>query len=183
MLTKRIKLFSAALLGLALMVFMPATASAHNSFITFSPTDAGYGTLTRFTITTTQQVDDSLQTVRVMLPQGLKNVSGVVNAGWVVTTTDEYVQWQGLLNKGQTVDLTFAATTPKTGDNISFKVFRTFLGGMTDDHTFTVELGKKTSNSKQNPLPIILGAVGIVLGATALVVAVRKNKPAIKQGK
>lgn len=181
MLIKKTKLFAAALL--TLLICSPSVAYAHNSYITFTPTQAAYNTLTRFTITTTQQTEGSLQTVRVALPDGATNTSGLVNSGWETTVTDDYVQWQGLLQKGQTVDLTFATVTPKNGSDITFQVFRTFSDGMTDEHTFVTQLSTqspadgKANSDTISKIALIAGLAGLVVGTAALVVSSRTHKP------
>lgn len=130
----------AAFFATLLLLMSPGLALAHNSHITFTPDVAAYETLTRFTITTTQQTDDTLQSIRVELPKGLHHVSSVVKSGWTASVTGESIEWQGQLVKSQTLDLTFIAVTPAEGESPTFKIMRSYDSGLKDEHDFTVRL-------------------------------------------
>jgi uncharacterized protein YcnI len=177
----------------AMTLLLSSSVLAH---VVVKPAEVLTGAFQTFTMGVPNEKDNSVTTLKLVLPSGLKFVSPTVKPGWVIsvekngegeTATVTSITWSGgSIPAEQRDDFTFSAQAPDSQTELKWKAYQTYEDGTTtawdqdpstikgDDDTaptgpFSVTKVLKTVSpvpAKTNP-----DYLGTFLGATALVIA------------
>jgi uncharacterized protein YcnI len=125
---------------LAVLLFISSAipASAH---VVVKPSQAGIASYQTFTMGVPNEKDIPTVAVRVLIPEGIRNVSPNVKPGWTIdmkrTGSGENAQvteidWTGgIIPPGQRDDFTFSAQTPPEQTTLKWNAYQVFEDGTT----------------------------------------------------
>lgn len=112
-----------------------SVASAH---VIVRPSQVGIGAFQTFVVGVPNEQDTATISVRLVLPDGLKEVVPNVKAGWTITekktgTGDAAVvneiTWTGSIPVGFRDDFSFSAQVPSTPTTLKWKAYQTYKSG------------------------------------------------------
>jgi uncharacterized protein YcnI len=111
-------------------------ASAH---VAVEPKSIGVGMFTTFVVSIPNEKEVPTTGVRIVLPDGLKEVSGYAKAGWKVTTKKTgdgetakvtEISWtEGSIEKGLRDEFKFSAQVPANPTALAWKTYQTYQDG------------------------------------------------------
>ncbi len=130
------KLVSVIALGAALVISLPALASAH---VVVKPAEVGVGKFQTFTTGVPNEKDMPTIAVRLVIPDSLGHVSPNVKPGWTidVTKTGEgekakvtEINWTGgSIASGFRDEFLFSAQAPAKESTLQWKAYQTYEDG------------------------------------------------------
>lgn len=129
------KLLSIALL-IVVIGFGSGVALAH---VSVAPSEVGVALKQDFTVTVPNEEKILTVSVRLVLPEGLGNVTPIVKQGWTIATKKEgegedakvtEITWSGgKIPEGQKDQFTFTAQVPAKEGSILWKTYQTYEDG------------------------------------------------------
>jgi uncharacterized protein YcnI len=163
------RIFSGSLLALASVIVLPALAFAH---VVVTPSQVGIGVNTLYNLSVPNEKDVAVTSVKLLIPNGVQNVSPDVMGGWTITITTNgtndivsAITWTGTIPAGQRADLAFKAQSPAKATNLDWKAYQTYADGTVVSWTQNPDTNGKTV--KDNIGPYSMTAVTDDLSSTA----------------
>jgi uncharacterized protein YcnI len=126
------KFIAVALAGIAVLVAIPATASAH---VVVHPEQVEVAQFQTFTVAVPNEKDVAVTEIRLTVPEGLQSVAPTVKPGWQINTeksgnaVTEIVWTAGSIPAGQRDDFTFSAQSPAKATELDWKAYQTYEDG------------------------------------------------------
>lgn len=132
------KTFKTAFLSLLMTFVLAGTASAH---VVVKPGDAATGTFQTFTVGVPNEKGGSVVTIKLLIPEGVTNVTPNEKPGWTIATekTGEgeeavttSITWSGgAVTENRRDDFSFSAKTPDQATDLQWKAYETYDNGVT----------------------------------------------------
>ena len=182
----------ARIVGVAVAVLL-TTATAASAHVTVQPTEAGTGSFARFVVRVPNERDNAATTkVEVQMPEGLE-VRYQPKPGWTRTVSGRTVTWEGgRIEPGEFEEFGFSTRMPDQPTTLVFPAVQTYSNGevvnwvgpadaeepagrVTVTAAGSTEHAEDDDEDHTSHVGTILGAVGIVLGGAALVLAARRR--------
>ena len=194
---------------LALLLAVGGLVGAHAALahVIVKPNEAGVASFQTFSVGVPSESDKSTTptvNVRVVLPDGLSEVTPTVKAGWTITTkknsNDEVTEitWSGgQIPSEQRDDFTFSAQVPATATTLIWKAYQTYKDGRVvswDQDPSKIPTGEEgtpysTTNvindlntntstattAQKNDMTSIVAYSALVLGLLALLLGFRRK--------
>lgn len=108
---------------------MPVTVSAH---VVVSPSEVGAGAFQTFTTSVPNEKNVPTTALRLVIPDGLKEVMPTVKPGWKITVKKSgddvtEIDWKGgSIPVGMRDEFTFSAQAPADATTLQWKVYQTY---------------------------------------------------------
>lgn len=172
---KRKIIISAASASVALLL-STVSVFAH---VIVTPNTVGIGKTQNFSMAVPNEKDTPITAVKLMIPNGVKEVMPNVQAGWTVTPVKNgdnvtEIDWTGgNIPPHQRVDLLFSAQVPATETTLKWSAIQTYQDGSTIEWTHD-----PTSNPEDDSAPPPYSKTMVVndLKTTAVSAADSNNK-------
>jgi uncharacterized protein YcnI len=128
----RRKILASSLVSLCYLVISVTSAFAH---VVVNPNQVGIGKLQTFTIGVPNEKDTPTVTVRLVLPDGLEEVTPTVKPGWTIALKKDgeavqEISWTGgSIPSGQRDEFSFSAKVPDKETTLNWKAYQTYQDG------------------------------------------------------
>lgn len=124
--------YIAAIFSFIAVLAFPAITLAHVIVI---PGKVGIGTIQTYSISVPAEKDVPTVGLRLIVPDGIKELTPTVKAGWDIQTKKSgddvsEIDWtNGSIPSGQRDDFTFSAQAPAKATDIQWKAYQTYSDG------------------------------------------------------
>jgi uncharacterized protein YcnI len=114
-------------------LILAATASwAH---VVVTPKQVGIGAWQTFSVSVPNEKDVATTEVKLVLPEGIHEVTPSVKPGWTITVEKKgddatAIVWKGQLPAGFRDDFTFSTQAPSAAGELAWKAYQTYQGGV-----------------------------------------------------
>jgi uncharacterized protein YcnI len=125
--------------GILVSILVLTSTSNAYAHISVKPTTVGVGSYQTFTVGVPLEKDQPTTTVRLVIPEGLENVTPNVKPGWKIelkkagegdeAKVTEIVWTEGEIPPGQRDDFLFSAKTPAKESALQWKAYQTYKDG------------------------------------------------------
>lgn len=125
------KIIASMLMATAILV-APAAVSAH---VVVTPKEVGVAAFQTFTMSVPNEKDVPVTSLRLAMPDGIKEVAPTVKPGWDITTKKSgdnvtEIDWTGgTIPAGMRDDFTFSAQAPAKTATLQWKAYQTYQDG------------------------------------------------------
>lgn len=138
------------ILGLAAAALLGGQAFAH---VVVKPDTVGVSAFQTFTTGVPNEKDNPTTQIRLVIPDGLKEVSPTVKPGWKIDEKKDgdnvtEITWSGgQIPVGQRDDFTFSAQAPDKETTLAWKAYQTYSDGTVVSWDQTPDPNKKDDDS------------------------------------
>lgn len=153
------------LIAVATTTFLSAPALAH---VKVTPENVGVAKFQTFSISVPNEKDTATTAIRLVMPDGLKEVTPTIKAGWTVDvkkdgTGDDAkvteIDWTGSLPVGYRDDFTFSAQVPDKPTTLNWKAYQTYQSGEVVSWDQDPNVAKSSDTNAPEPTPYSTTAV------------------------
>ncbi len=132
----RIVMKRISLAAVLMFVFVGLSVSNASAHVTVKPGEVTTATYQTFTVSVPNEKELPTTAVRVVVPNGVTNVTPTQKDGWVTETkkdgdTITEITWKnGQIGQGLRDEFTFSAKTPTEAATIQWKAYQTYSDGL-----------------------------------------------------